>query len=137
MPRIGVPSTLGLSRAEIERSGNNQNFDTIVELADDLGGGYMSTLELFHQLHCLNVLRKWTYIDYYKAQDPHFWNQRLLRDHTGSVCNPKIIPIAYIDRPLHRYPAASAHVPQRYRPHHFSLGQASCSPNPRFRHIGE
>jgi hypothetical protein len=28
-------------------------------------------------------------------------------------------------------------VPQRYRAHHFSLGQASRSPNPRFRHVGE
>ncbi|KAF2245316.1 hypothetical protein BU26DRAFT_386564, partial [Trematosphaeria pertusa] len=56
-----------------------------IELEEDNGGGgYMSSLEMFHHLHCLNVLRKWTHLDHYKEIDP-FWhksNKYHLREHT-------------------------------------------------------
>ncbi|KAF2112271.1 hypothetical protein BDV96DRAFT_459257, partial [Lophiotrema nucula] len=54
---------------------NDFSQSTAVELEPDNGGsGYMASLEMFHQLHCLNYLRKWTYIDYYKRID-HFWRE--------------------------------------------------------------
>lgn len=44
---------LNVSAEEIRRSGNDFSMGTIVELDAPNGGGYMATLELFHQLHCL------------------------------------------------------------------------------------
>lgn len=50
-----------------------------VRLAEDLGGGYMTDLEVVHQLHCLNLLRKASHFDYYKdkaeefTDPPHNW----------------------------------------------------------------
>ncbi|KAF2726920.1 hypothetical protein EJ04DRAFT_539208 [Polyplosphaeria fusca] len=36
------------------------------KLPSDMGGGYMASVEVLRQLHCLNVLRQATYEDYYK-----------------------------------------------------------------------
>ncbi|KJA15269.1 hypothetical protein HYPSUDRAFT_149341 [Hypholoma sublateritium FD-334 SS-4] len=36
------------------------------------GGGYMAALEVTHQLHCLNMLRKYLHFDYYGHSDPFF-----------------------------------------------------------------
>jgi len=49
------------------------------------GGGYIATLEIAHHMHCLNMLRKNTYWDYYAPldesyqQDPDFYHVHL--DH--------------------------------------------------------
>lgn len=69
---IETAVVLNVSEAEIKRSGNTESLDTVVELDEDNGGGYMGTLELFHQLHCLNQLRRWTYWGYYSPIDPFF-----------------------------------------------------------------
>ncbi|KIW86210.1 hypothetical protein Z517_01605 [Fonsecaea pedrosoi CBS 271.37] len=63
---------LNVSREEMYSSGNAAALETVVELDQDNGGGFMGTLEVFHQLHCLNVLRKWTYWDHYVDTDPFF-----------------------------------------------------------------
>jgi hypothetical protein len=34
----------------------------------------MASIEMFHQLHCLNFLRKYTYMDYYQGVD-FFWRE--------------------------------------------------------------
>ncbi|OSX62449.1 hypothetical protein POSPLADRAFT_1142351 [Postia placenta MAD-698-R-SB12] len=39
---------------------------SLIKFMDVDGGGYMGTLDFTHQLHCLNVLRKHTYYEYYK-----------------------------------------------------------------------
>ncbi|KAK0108285.1 hypothetical protein ONS95_003101 [Cadophora gregata] len=39
---------------------------TYVTLPDDQGGGYLGNLEVYHQLHCLNFIRQYTYEDYYR-----------------------------------------------------------------------
>ncbi|PQE17047.1 tat pathway signal sequence protein [Rutstroemia sp. NJR-2017a BBW] len=44
----------------------NASTEYSVKLAPELGGGYMATVELLHQLHCLDFLRQATYEDYYK-----------------------------------------------------------------------
>ena len=36
-----------------------------VRLPEDLGGGYLAWAEVNHQLHCLNLMRKAIYWDYY------------------------------------------------------------------------
>ncbi|RAL09570.1 oxidase ustYa family protein, partial [Aspergillus homomorphus CBS 101889] len=54
----------------------------IVDLADELGGGYMGSVEVLHQLHCLNMLRQASYEDYYKDK-PGPWEDspQILRHH--------------------------------------------------------
>lgn len=43
---------------------------SLIRFMDVDGGGYLGSLEFTHQLHCLNVLRKHTYYDYYKDTEP-------------------------------------------------------------------
>jgi hypothetical protein len=50
---VETAAVLNVSRAEIFRSGNTAALETVVELDEENGGGYMGTLEIFHQLHCL------------------------------------------------------------------------------------
>ncbi|KAI0973734.1 hypothetical protein F4678DRAFT_486889 [Xylaria arbuscula] len=39
-------------------------YNSTVQLGDENGGGMMGTLEMFHQLHCLDMVRKFTYYKY-------------------------------------------------------------------------
>lgn len=50
---VETAAVLNVSRGEIFRSGNTAAMETMVELDGENGGGYMGTLEMFHQLHCL------------------------------------------------------------------------------------
>ncbi|KAF8892786.1 hypothetical protein CPB84DRAFT_1783535 [Gymnopilus junonius] len=43
-----------------------------VKYREDDGGGYMATLEVTHQLHCLNMLRKYLHLDYCGKVDEFF-----------------------------------------------------------------
>ncbi|KAL2818340.1 hypothetical protein BJX63DRAFT_384022 [Aspergillus granulosus] len=69
-----------LTRAEVELV-NASEF--AAEYTQDLGGGYIAGVEVFHQLHCLNMLRQVTYLDYYAprkvewARDPETWRYHL------------------------------------------------------------
>ena len=49
----GTAVVLNVSAADIETSSNAAYSDSIVRLDKENGGGYMATIELFHQLHCL------------------------------------------------------------------------------------
>ncbi|KAI0927033.1 hypothetical protein AcV5_007676 [Taiwanofungus camphoratus] len=63
---------------KIYKSGRASN----VQYHEEDGGESMGTIEVFHQLHCLNMLRKYTYPDYYpELQD--LWNTRphFIRSH--------------------------------------------------------
>ncbi|PPQ72879.1 hypothetical protein CVT26_003500 [Gymnopilus dilepis] len=40
------------------------------------GGGYIAAVEFSHQLHCLNLLRKYVHFDYYGQSDPFFTESR-------------------------------------------------------------
>ncbi|KAL8743794.1 MAG: hypothetical protein Q9190_003889 [Brigantiaea leucoxantha] len=40
--------------------------DGAVRLSERQGGGYMASLEVFHQLHCVNLVRQYTHRDYYQ-----------------------------------------------------------------------
>ncbi|KAE9401367.1 hypothetical protein BT96DRAFT_992095 [Gymnopus androsaceus JB14] len=47
----------------------------LVKLREEDGGGFMSSYEMSHQLHCLNLLRKYTYREYYQGSDHSFHNK--------------------------------------------------------------
>ncbi|KAF9005457.1 hypothetical protein BDQ17DRAFT_1469115 [Cyathus striatus] len=76
-----------------------------VKFQDEDGGGYMAALEVNHQLHCLDMLRKYTYIEHYKPFDEMFQGDpEELRVHTDHcvemlrqrlMCTSDIGVIAY------------------------------------------
>lgn len=56
-----------------------------VRLPEELGGGYMTVFEVIHQLHCLNLIRKATYYDYYKDKAVEFTDvPNTVRLHIGN-----------------------------------------------------
>jgi hypothetical protein len=57
-----------------------------VKLSPEMGGGYMASVEVLHQLHCLNMLRQSTYEDYYKDKaEPWKDSPQVLRYHLGKL----------------------------------------------------
>ncbi|KAL6903861.1 hypothetical protein GGI43DRAFT_381571 [Trichoderma evansii] len=69
---------------EIENLGKLR--DSSVVLSHNQQSGYMVSIEAFHQVHCLDLLRKYSYIDYYKAKEPDFFNSPNVRTHAGMPC---------------------------------------------------
>ena len=49
-----------------------------VRLPDDQGGGYWGNIEVYHQLHCLNLVRQYKYQNYCRQ-------------------NPNILPLSFAD----------------------------------------
>ncbi|KAI1330219.1 hypothetical protein F5Y16DRAFT_408705 [Xylariaceae sp. FL0255] len=45
-------------------------------------GSYMASVEAFHQMHCVNLLRKYSYLEYYLEHEPEFFQSPMLRTHT-------------------------------------------------------
>ncbi|KZT04757.1 uncharacterized protein LAESUDRAFT_727628 [Laetiporus sulphureus 93-53] len=76
-----------------------------VRFHEEDGGGYFGTMDMFHVLHCLNLIRKYTYLEYYpKVQEtqrtrPSFFREHLdhcletLRQHI--MCASDIAVITY------------------------------------------
>lgn len=59
-----------------------------------LGGRYIGAVEVFHQLHCLNLIRKMTYESYYKETDDS-WKDgpamlRMHVDHCIDILRQKL-----------------------------------------------
>ncbi|KAF2727300.1 hypothetical protein EJ04DRAFT_393047, partial [Polyplosphaeria fusca] len=53
-----------------------------IELPDSIGGGYMASLEVTHQLHCVQLIREWSYRDYYRNKSIIFYDSdETLRIH--------------------------------------------------------
>ncbi|RFU31225.1 hypothetical protein B7463_g5111, partial [Scytalidium lignicola] len=68
------------------------------------GHGYVASLEVFHQLHCLNLLRKHSYLDYYKEEDVFKQPAEDARDHldhcieilrTNLMCTADVTILTY------------------------------------------
>ena len=73
----------------------------------------MASVEVLHQLHCLNMLRQATYEDYYKDKaEPWEDSPQVLRYHLGAYpyFHREHHIIANLQRPLHRQSATEAHV---------------------------
>ncbi|PPQ96031.1 hypothetical protein CVT25_013893 [Psilocybe cyanescens] len=45
---------------------NTKDDETLIKFAEEDGGGVMASVGVLHQLHCVNLLRKATYGEYYK-----------------------------------------------------------------------
>ncbi|TDZ21041.1 Cyclochlorotine biosynthesis protein O [Colletotrichum orbiculare MAFF 240422] len=83
----------------------NKSTDVDWEKSDPtFGGGAVGLLEVFHQLHCLNTLRKWTYIEWYQDELPPEFDgpeylQRLHIDHCiemlrlSLMCTADVTPV--------------------------------------------
>jgi hypothetical protein len=51
--------------------------------------GYRVGMEVFHHLHCLNLLRRVTYKEYYEPLGGEFGKgPEALKEHTGEHCKP-------------------------------------------------
>lgn len=72
---------------------------------EEFGGGYLSMLEVFHLLHCLNALRKASYKEYY-IQEWLDVGENAKRAHDGEMrhfqISPRELRLTHI-RPLHRH----------------------------------
>ncbi|KAI1109850.1 hypothetical protein F5Y14DRAFT_388908 [Nemania sp. NC0429] len=64
---------------EVKRIGKMDN--STVMLPAESGGGYMASLEATHQLHCLDMLRKFSFREYYKDKAAPFSDAKKLRVH--------------------------------------------------------
>ncbi|KAI8954443.1 hypothetical protein F4801DRAFT_605360 [Xylaria longipes] len=67
----GTAVVLGVGTKEVRPARKDKDeewFNSTVQLGDANGGGMMATLEMFHQLHCLDLVRKFTFhkYSYYK-----------------------------------------------------------------------
>ncbi|KAM3511387.1 hypothetical protein MY11210_004996 [Beauveria gryllotalpidicola] len=63
------------------RASTSYSLETAVHLEETQNIGYMASLGFFHQIHCLNMLRKFIYLDYYKEKTPGWFSQPYLRGH--------------------------------------------------------
>ncbi|TDZ21045.1 Cyclochlorotine biosynthesis protein O [Colletotrichum orbiculare MAFF 240422] len=70
-----------LTEEEILKIGKDP--EIAVRLPQELGGQYMGTLEVFHQLHCLNLLWQATHFEYYHELGDAIGTQKekALRNH--------------------------------------------------------
>ncbi|OQV01658.1 hypothetical protein CLAIMM_06972 [Cladophialophora immunda] len=60
----------------------------LVRFPPELGGGIWADLEMDHQLHCLDLLRKHTHLKYYESKDISFVNQsNIIRAHLDHCIN--------------------------------------------------
>lgn len=66
-----------------------------VKVPEELGGGRMALLEVTHQIHCLHMLWKHTYPDYYSEDynfslaEPKQWHEHI--DHCTDVLRQKLM----------------------------------------------
>ncbi|KAI3331742.1 hypothetical protein HD806DRAFT_546089 [Xylariaceae sp. AK1471] len=68
-----------VTEEDIERIGKLEN--STVMLPPESGGGYMASLEAVHQLHCLNMLREFSFREYYADKAEPFSDPFKLRTH--------------------------------------------------------
>ncbi|PVH72868.1 hypothetical protein DL98DRAFT_383901, partial [Cadophora sp. DSE1049] len=71
--------TLSISEEELHLIGKNSTANATVRIPDEFGGGYFATLEVFHNLHCLNLVRMATYMEHYENE--HAFGDHWLRSH--------------------------------------------------------
>jgi hypothetical protein len=78
---------IGIDEETLEKVNGSRQYS--VKLAPEVGDGYMASVEVLHQLHCLNMLRQATYEDYYKDKaEPWEDSPQTLRYHLGKCLFP-------------------------------------------------
>ena len=79
--RITDIGVFGLSDTDFQTI-NPTYGDSAVRLPDDRGGQKAGSLEVFHQLHCLNFLRQSTFMEHYKSRVVSFQDDpNVVRTH--------------------------------------------------------
>ncbi|KAJ8125640.1 hypothetical protein O1611_g8000 [Lasiodiplodia mahajangana] len=81
--KIAKKGAISVTKQELERLGKLHNSSVI--LPDESGGGYMASMEASHQMHCLDMLRKFSYRDYFADKTPVFSDALKLRPHLGMI----------------------------------------------------
>jgi len=85
-----------------------------VELPEEAEDSYQAGLEVFHQIHCLDMIRRYSYLEYYSAAQPDF-ARPIMRIHTDHciemlrqtlMCNSDLHVYTYnwVDRVDHSWP---------------------------------
>ncbi|KAL8898430.1 MAG: hypothetical protein Q9207_006697, partial [Kuettlingeria erythrocarpa] len=64
----------GISDSDFRKLGQEEIDPTTTRLPASQGGQLMASLEVFHQLHCLNLLRQYIDKDYYQTRSASFWD---------------------------------------------------------------
>jgi len=109
-----------ISKEELDRLGLPEN-SLKIKHPHTGEEGYRAAVEVFHQLHCLNLIRQAIYKDYYKNQYSDVSeadSKEDLQGHVGKcakVGSGPRRPELTGDRPLHRNSENESHVPERYR----------------------
>ncbi|KAH9889614.1 hypothetical protein F4778DRAFT_785521 [Xylariomycetidae sp. FL2044] len=63
----GTSVVLGVGDEEVAHARKDRDeewLNSTVKLGEENGGGIMASLEMFHQLHCLDLLRKYSHFNY-------------------------------------------------------------------------
>ncbi|KAI9372942.1 hypothetical protein BJX61DRAFT_410985 [Aspergillus egyptiacus] len=71
----------GLVRLSEEEVQKINASEYAAEYTEEMGGGYIAGVEVFHQLHCVNMLRKATYMEYYLPRMEEWADRKTLRFH--------------------------------------------------------
>ncbi|KAG2068291.1 hypothetical protein BDR04DRAFT_1232905 [Suillus decipiens] len=83
-----------MTREEMLKAGAT-NLPSKVRLPDKIGGGYMVSIEATHQMHCVNLLRKASWAEYYGPIDPSFQSSpeivRMHFDHCVEMIRQNIM----------------------------------------------
>jgi hypothetical protein len=82
-----VTSTIGDQMITPEELKLVQKPETSIKAKDPKTGkkGYRIGLEVFHQLHCLNLIRKSTYRDHYNGKGDFGEEEAKIRGHLGKI----------------------------------------------------
>ncbi|KAI1346771.1 hypothetical protein F5Y01DRAFT_319443 [Xylaria sp. FL0043] len=77
--KITHAGVFSVTAEEVERIGKMDN--STVMLPKESGHGYMASLEATHQLHCVDMLRKFSFREYYADKAVPFSDPHKLRTH--------------------------------------------------------
>ncbi|KZT69728.1 hypothetical protein DAEQUDRAFT_726394 [Daedalea quercina L-15889] len=69
--RISNLKPLSIFEDDLTKIGRNSR-PSMVKYHEAFSGGYVATIEIAHHMHCLNMLRKRTYWDYYAPLDDSY-----------------------------------------------------------------
>ncbi|KAI4225433.1 MAG: hypothetical protein L6R36_003917 [Xanthoria steineri] len=76
-----APMNIRVTKAELDH-------ENVESVALPEGGGYLSWIRAFHQLHCINMVRKWLRPEYYHA-DMTGAAKKHMASHVGKVTRPQ------------------------------------------------
>jgi hypothetical protein len=77
-----------LTLEQLLRTGEKPS-PSMARYPDEYGGGYMANVEVIHQLHCMDMLRKASWGDHANSSDKNFW--RIHLDHCIEMLRQNIM----------------------------------------------